>query len=410
MMNPVATPPKRSASNLLSGVLGGLVVLVVGSILIATGVIDTGDTKREVVRETLTRPASDSGKSDGGRTVSDIYKQEGPGVVFIQSKGVSGDSPFGLPSDSNVATGSGFVVDKNGYILTNDHVVEGSSDVSVRFTQNGDFVKADVKGTDPSSDLALLKIDPSKAKLDPVPLGDSSKARVGDPVVAIGNPFGFSRTVTTGIVSAVQRQINAPNDFTINGAIQTDASINPGNSGGPLLDSEGRVIGINSQIATGGGQGSVGIGFAVPINLAKKVLPQLKQKGKVERAFIGVTTTKITKQLSQDLNLPVDQGALVVKVTKGSPADKAGLRAGNTQTNEGLTIGGDLIVEANGKKIKSPDDVLNSIQDKKPGDSVSIAYYRGGKKKSVSVTLGKRPSTAPSQSPDQGGGGILPFP
>jgi S1-C subfamily serine protease len=394
----------------LSGVLGGLVVLVLGTILIATGVIDTGDTKREVVRQTLTQPANNASDT-GGRSVTDIYKKEGPGVVFIQARGVTDTSPFGLPGGGSTATGSGFVADNNGYILTNDHVVEGSSDVSVRFTENGNFVKADVKGTDPSSDIALLKVDPSKAKLDPVPLGDSSKAKVGDPVVAIGNPFGLERTVTTGIVSAVQRQITAPNDFTINGAIQTDASINPGNSGGPLLDANGRVIGINSQIATGGGQGSVGIGFAVPINLAKKVLPQLKKSGKVERAFIGVTTTKIDKQLSRDLNLPVKSGALVVKVVKGSPADKAGLRAGRTQTAEGLTIGGDVIVQVNGKKINSPDNVLSAIQDKKPGDTVNITYYRGSKKKSVTLKLGKRPSQpSPQQSPGGGGGGILPLP
>jgi S1-C subfamily serine protease len=387
--------------------VGGLVVLALGAILLATGVIGNGDTKTVVRESVVARPAA--GGSGKGQTVTDIYKRVGPGVVFIQARGVTDNSPFGLPGQQGVATGSGFVIDKNGYILTNDHVVEGSSDVSVRFKDNGDAVKADVKGRDASSDLALLKIDPSKAKLDPVPLG-SSKVVVGDPVVAIGNPFGLQRTVTTGIVSAVQREINAPNDFTIKGAIQTDASINPGNSGGPLLNGDGRVIGINSQIATGGGNGSVGIGFAVPIDLAKKVLPQLKKKGKIARAFIGVTTTQVTKQLAQDLNLPVQKGALVVDVRRGSPAAKAGLRAGRTQTTEGLRIGGDLIVRLDDKAIDRPDDLVSAVAGKKPGDDVTLTYYRGGHKKTTKLTLGQRPSSAAPSAPDQGGGGVLPFP
>jgi S1-C subfamily serine protease len=221
-------------------------------------------------------------------------------------------------------------------------------------------------------------------------------------VIAIGNPFGFTRTVTTGIVSALQRQIDAPNGFTIDHVIQTDASVNPGNSGGPLLNANGQVIGINSQIATGGsGNGSVGIAFAIPINTAKKLLPKLEQGQNVKRPFIGVTTAPVTKQLAKDLNLPVTNGALVQDVRNGSPADKAGLRAGTTQTSDGLTIGGDIIVGVDGKKVKKPDDVLSAISGKKPGDKVTLQYYRGRSKKSVSVTLGNRPSAAqaPSQQP-----------
>ena len=404
-------PPERRhlAAALLPGALGGLLVLVVGVILIATGAVGKHETKTVVREPIVSRPTSDSGK---GQTVTQIYKRVGPGVVFIQARGVSDNSPFGLPGQGNVASGSGFVIDKDGYILTNDHVVEGSNDVSVRFTDNGDPVKADVKGRDASSDLALLKIDPSKAKLDPVPLGDSKEVSVGDPVVAIGNPFGLQRTVTTGIVSAVQREISAPNDFTIRGAIQTDASINPGNSGGPLLDGAGRVIGINSQIATGGGSGSVGIGFAVPIDLAKKAVPELKKKGQVPHAFIGVTTTQVTKRLAQDLNLPVQKGALVVDVRRGSPAAKAGLRAGHTETTEGLRIGGDLIVGLDDKKINSPDDLVSAVEGKKPGDEVTLSYYRGRKKQSTKLKLAQRPAGAASSSPDQGGGGgdLFPLP
>jgi S1-C subfamily serine protease len=388
------------------------VVLVVGVILLATGAIG-GNTKREVVRETLAQPVSQSKGGSGGNTIADIYRSEGPGVVYIQARGVSGNSPFGLPQQGSVATGSGFVLDKRGYILTNDHVVEGSNDVTVRFSENGNSIKADVKGRDPSSDLAVLKVDSSKANLDPVPLGDSSKAQVGDAVVAIGNPFGLQRTVTSGIVSAVQRHIEAPNNFTINGAIQTDAAINPGNSGGPLIDANGRVIGINSQIATGGGNGSVGIGFAVPINLAKKVIPQLEKGGTVERAYLGVEMATVTSQIARALKLPTDHGALVQRAIPGGPAAKAGLHGGRTPTSQDINAGGDLIVRVAGKDVRSSDDVAAVIAGKKPGDEVNVQYYRGSHLRSTSVKLGKRPNQIPGSSSDQGGGGggdILPFP
>jgi S1-C subfamily serine protease len=415
-MNPIASPKQRSAqSNVLAGVLGGLVVLVIGSVLISTGVIDTGDTKVVKEQAPLTNSVATSGGGETGsaegRTVADIYKQEGRGVVFVESRGVSeGDSIFGTPQQGT-ATGSGFVVDRDGTILTNAHVVEGAQSVSIRLEQNGgDSIPAEVKGRDTSSDLAVLKVDPDKLKsVTPLPLGDSSKTEVGDAVVAIGNPFGFTRTVTTGIVSAKQRQIDAPNGFPIRNVIQTDASINPGNSGGPLLDDQGRVIGINSQIATGGGQGSVGIGFAIPINTAKRLLPQLEKGGQVQRAYLGVTMAPVTKQLAQDLNLPVDSGAMVQDVTGGSPAAKAGLRGGRTQTSDGLTIGGDVIVKVDGKSVRSPEDVAAAIGDHKPGDTVKIEYYRGGDKKTATVKLGNRPNQAPADQ-SQGDGGLLPLP
>jgi S1-C subfamily serine protease len=392
-------PNSSSRPNFLSGLLGGLVVLVLGAVLIATNVIDTGDTTREVVRETgATQPANDS---SGSRSVSDIYKDEGRGVVYIRARGVSSSdqSPFGLPQDpGGTATGSGFVVDKEGTILTNAHVVEGSNDVQVRFGEQGDFVDADVAGRDPSNDLSVLKVNPDKAKLVPLPLGDSSKVTVGDSAIAIGNPFGFSRTVTTGIVSALQRQIEAPNGFPIRNVIQTDASINPGNSGGPLLDGQGRVIGINSQIATGGSSGSVGIGFAVPINTAKEVLPQLKKGGEVKRAYLGIEMGEVNDQVAKDLNLPVKQGALIQTVVQGGPADDAGLRGGRTPTGEGIVAGGDLIVEVDGKAVKTPDDVAEAIADNKPGDQVTVEYYRGEDKKSAKVKLGKRPATLQQSS------------
>ena len=251
---------KRSVSNILAGVVGGLVVLVIGAILISTNVIDTGDTKTVVRQVEPTQPTGDTTGSQG-RSVRDIYAQEGHGVAFITSNGVTSDSnsPFGVPQQGT-ATGSGFAINKDGYIVTNAHVVEGAKSVEVSFDENGgDSMPAEVKGVDTSADIAVLKVNPDDVKggIKPIPLGDSSNLQVGDPVIAIGNPFGYTRTVTTGIVSGLQRQIQAPNGFTIGHVIQTDASINPGNSGGPLLDANGRVIGINSQIATGGGQGSM---------------------------------------------------------------------------------------------------------------------------------------------------------
>jgi S1-C subfamily serine protease len=399
-------------TNLLAGVLGGLVVLVVGAVLIATDVIDTGETKTIVRESPAAQPTTTSAAATSGRSVRDIYKREGQGVVFIQAQGVTGNSnsPFGLPQQGT-ATGSGFVVDKDGTIVTNAHVVEGADQVQVRFDENGEFIDAEVKGVDTSTDIAVLKVDPSAVSdLTPLPLGDSSKLQVGDSVIAIGNPFGYSRTVTTGIVSGLQREIQAPNGFTIPDVIQTDASINPGNSGGPLLDANGRVIGINSQIATGGGQGSVGIGFAVPVNTAKQLLPDLKAGEAIERAYLGVQMQDVTKQLADDLNLPSDKGALVVDVTQDSPADKAGLRGGRTETSQGVPAGGDLIVAVDGKSAGDSNDVANAISQKRPGETAEITYYRGDTRKTVSVELAKRPNSAeqPSAGEGDGGGGVLP--
>jgi S1-C subfamily serine protease len=402
---------KVAPSNLLSGVLGGLVVLVLGAVLIATDVIDTGDTKTVVRQSPISAPATEDAESSGGRTVADIYEKEGQGVVFIEASGVSSEeTPFGLPQEGT-ATGSGFVVDKDGYIITNAHVVEGAERVGVRFDEDGDTVDADVKGIDADTDVAVLKVDPDDAKLQPLPLGDSKTADVGDPVVAIGNPFGLQRTVTTGIVSALQREIRAPSGFQIDNVIQTDASINPGNSGGPLLDADGRVIGINSQIATGGGgEGSVGIGFAVPINTAKNLLPELKEGGRIERAYLGIQMSDVTDDLAQDLNLPVDEGALIQTVVPDGPADEAGLRGGRTELSSGITAGGDIITEIDGEEIKSADDVSAAIADKKPGDEVEVSYYRGDDEHTAKVELGKRPASLQTGEEQGGGGGILPLP
>ena len=400
-------------STVLADVAGGLAVLAVGAVLLATGTIDTTETTREVVQAPITRPAADESAGDG-LTVNDIYRRTAPGVVFVQARGGTDRSPFGLPQGGGgMASGWGFVRGEEGYVVTNAHVVEGSDEVRVRFGESP-LVDADVVGEDLSTDLAVLKVDVSRERLRPLALGDSGSVRVGDPAIAIGAPFGLDRTVTTGIVSAKQREIKAPNRFSIDDVIQTDASVNPGNSGGPLLDAAGRVIGVNSQIATNGARGGpVGIAFAVPIDLVKQVVPQLKEDGKIDRAYLGVTTAPVA-DLAGDLNLPVDHGALVQDVQPGTPAARAGLRAGRTQTAEGLLVGGDLIVEVDGRQVREPQDIAAAIADNKPGDTVEITFFRGKSRKTVSVKLAKRPSSADApprgERPPGGGGGPLPFP
>ena len=391
---------ESTRNSFVSAVLGGLVVAGLGALLIGTGVIDTGK-KQTIVRQTaLAVPSSvESGESGSSSksapTVEEIYQKDSPGVAFIQAKvSQQGSSPFGFSiPEQGISTGSGFVIDDRGDILTNNHVVEGATSIAVRFGDT-QLIKATVVGKDPSTDLALLHVNPRSSKLHALTLGDSSKVRVGDPSIAIGNPFGFDRTVTTGIISALQRQIQAPNGFAINNVIQTDAAINPGNSGGPLLNAAGQVIGITSQIATGGsGNGSVGIGFAIPINTAKAAIPQLEKRGQVEHAFLGVSTATITAQDAKALNLPTNKGALVQDVTAGSPADQAGIKGGTQQLANNLIIGGDLIVKVAGKPISKPDDIAGVLATKKPGDKVEVQFYRHNKLKAVTVTLGNRPAS-----------------
>jgi S1-C subfamily serine protease len=392
-MNTVSSPPKQRVafSHLVAGVVGGLLVLVLGSILIATDVIDTGSTTTVVRQAPISQPASDTGSTGGGRTVQDIYSNEGTGVVYIQSEGVSGGTDLFGQQQQGTATGSGFVVDKNGTIVTNAHVVDGASKVTVSLSEGGDAIDAKVEGIDNDSDVAVLKIDPSGKDLTVLPLGDSSKAQVGDPVVAIGNPFGLQRTVTTGIVSGLQRQVDAPSGFPITDVIQTDAAINPGNSGGPLINARGQVIGINSQIQTGGGNGSVGIGFAVPINTVKQLLPKLERGQTVHHAYLGVRMGDLTSDQAKRLKVPVSDGAAVGLVDNGSPADKGGLETG------------DVIVAIDGHKMSDANDVVGYISGKSAGDGIQVEYYRGTSKHTANVKLVERPkqlNNASSQSQD----------
>jgi S1-C subfamily serine protease len=390
-------------SPFFSALLGGLVVAVVGLIAIAAGAGDSGGGSTTTVASPLTAPV-DAKEETNTNVVNQIYKADGDGVAFIESQLEPQESelinPFGEPEaeSGGVATGSGFVIDGEGHILTNNHVIEGASKVEVKLGESEKEYEAEVVGADPGTDIALLKVEAPSKELHPLTLGHSAEVEVGDPVVAIGNPFGLDRTVTSGIVSALQRQIQAPNGFSINHVIQTDAAINPGNSGGPLIDSGGAVIGINSQIATGGGgDGNVGIGFAIPIDTIRAEISQLETKGEVEHAFLGISGGTITPELAKALNLPVEQGVIVQQVVKKGPADKAGLEAGTTSATingQEVRLGGDIITEANGKPVKGMEELVEVIQDSKPGDKLELKILRGGDEKTATVTLGTQPKNS----------------
>jgi S1-C subfamily serine protease len=390
--------PQRQSklrSPFLSALLGGLVVAVVGLIAIAAGVVDSGGGSTTTVATPLTAPV-DAKQEDGSRNVvNQIYRES-----QLEPQESEFLNPFGEPEaqGGGTATGSGFVIDGEGHILTNNHVIEGAEKVTVKLGASEKTHPAEVVGTDPGTDIALLEIEAPAKELHPLTLGHSAAVKVGDPVVAIGNPFGLDRTVTSGIISALQRQIQAPNGFSINHVIQTDAAINPGNSGGPLINAGGEVIGINSQIATGGGgNGNVGIGFAIPIDTIRAEIEQLKTNGEVEHAFLGISGGTITPELAKALNLPVEQGVLVQQVVKDGPADKAGLEAGSTSATingEEVRLGGDIITEANGKQVKSMEELVEAIQDSKPGDKLELKFLRGGDEKTADVTLGTQPKNS----------------
>ena len=387
-----------------SALAGGVVVAVLGLVAIGTGLVDAGG---DSTTTTTTVPADTAqtalASNDQGKalSVNQIYSEDSPGVVYITAEQKAQSTPFNPfgQSQGGTATGSGFVIDNSGHILTNNHVVAGSDNVTVRVGgEDGQTFDANVVGSDPSTDVAVLAVDSGSDQLQPLELGSSSGVKVGDPVVAIGNPFGLDRTATAGIVSAVQRQISAPNGFTIENAIQTDAPINPGNSGGPLLDSEGKVIGINSQIESGGqSEGNVGIGFAVPIDTAQEIAQQLIADGSVQHAFMGISGADLTPDIANVLNLDANSGALVQAVVPGSPADKAGITAGDATVTVGgqrIRAGGDVITAVDGNPVTGMDDVIAAVDAKQPGDSLQLTLLRGGNERTVSVDLTDRPAQA----------------
>ncbi len=375
---------------IFSSLLGGSVAV---ALAFALGLGD-GNTTTVIQQAPLanTRTAADG----DALSARDIYVRDAPGVVFIQAQvSRATQTPLGQQQQQGAATGSGFVIDDQGTILTNAHVVDGATQVTIQF-QNDKIVEAKILGRDRSTDLAVLKVDPKGLALKPLSLGSANDVEVGDPVVAIGNPFGLDRTLTTGVVSAKQRQIQGlVAGFRISDVLQTDAAINPGNSGGPLIDAGGRVIGINTQIATeGGSPGNIGIGFAVPIDTARKLLPDLK-KGSVETGYLGITTRPVDASL-KGLNLPVKRGALVVSVAPGSPAGKAGIRAGEISAQiagEAISLGGDIITAVDGKEVKDSESLSAQIGDKRKGDVVRITFLRDAKRRTVEVKLAARPQT-----------------
>ncbi len=361
-------------------------------------------TVRELVPAQSSEPAS---FQQGKRlSINEIYRRSAPGVVQITSTSVTAvqpdpffGNPFGLPQQQEQqALGSGFVIDKAGHVITNYHVVRNAKKVEVSFS-NSESVQASIVGVDPSTDVAVLQVKVPSRALTPLNLGNSDRAQVGDAVVAIGNPLGLNRSVSAGIVSALQRSISSPttSGYSIDHVIQTDAAVNHGNSGGPLLNAQGEVIGVNAQIETSnGGDGNIGIAFAIPINTVKTVVAQLIKNGRVEHPALGIRAQGITPQVAKLFNLPVQHGLLVAHVETGSGAARAGLEAGTTQVTvagETYLLGGDIITKADGVSIYSLGRLRDLISAKQPGDSMELELYRGRKKLTLTVKLGRQSSS-----------------
>jgi len=347
------------------------------------------DNGRTVVRQATAESAQPAASTTESLSVSEIYEQTYKSVVEITSTS-SQSSQLGGEQQAQ-GQGSGFVFDSQGHIVTNDHVVEGAESVSVRFW-DGAIYDATVVGTDPSTDLAVIKVNAPADAIVPLELGDSTQLTVGEGVVALGSPFGLEGTVTSGIVSALNRQMTSPNSFTINNSIQTDAAINHGNSGGPLVNGAGEVVGVNTQIKSESG-GSDGVGFAIPSSTVATIVPQIISGGSVEHAYLGVAVATIPSTVAEELGLPA--GVEVTEVRQGTPAAEAGLRAGSgsaTVDGQSYPTGGDVITSIDGKAVTTGAELQTAIDSKSPGDTVSITYSRDGKTTTVEVSLGTRPS------------------
>jgi S1-C subfamily serine protease len=360
------------------------------AVLLAAGAVETRSSQQVI----QPAPLSPTGTPVAGlgMTARAIYKRDAPGVVLVRARTVQqADSPFDVGrASANESTGSGFVLDEQGRILTNAHVVSGATDVRVVLSAQR-TLPAQVVGRDVDTDLAVLKVEPPDGvTLHPLELGDSDKVQVGDATVAIGNPFGLDRTLTTGVVSALQRRLTAPSGFTIEDVIQTDAALNPGNSGGPLIDAMGRVIGVNSQIQTGSDQerSNTGIGFAVPINTAKEVIPLLERDGRVRRAYLGIKGGTVDASL-RAVGVRATTGVLVEEVVPDSPAERVGIlpNSGSDKPD------GDIVVAIDGKPIRSAEDLVHALRAHKPGDAVSVRVLRAGQPLTLQVRLGERPAS-----------------
>ena len=388
-----------AAAALLIAAFAGGVAALGGAKLAGFGEATT--TVREVIRDSA--PGQSPVASESSRnalSIAEIYERAAPGVVQVTTTSrvdVPPDPFFGFdpPDETRRALGSGFVIDKAGFIVTNFHVIEDAETVEVSFSNN-DSMRARIVGRDASTDLALLKVEANSRALRPLILGDSSAIRVGDDVLAIGNPFGLERSASRGIVSAVQRPLRAPSGFTIDHVIQTDAALNRGNSGGPLMNSRGEVIGVNSAIETAGNgsQGNIGIGFAVPINTVRDVVAQLKAKGRVDHPYLGIEARPIQENIAELFRLPVKEGLLIESVFPESGAAEAGLRGGATRVvvaGESYMIGGDIIVKADGQELTTTERLRQLVSEKEPGDGLKLEIYRGQERRTVDIKLGRQP-------------------
>jgi S1-C subfamily serine protease len=394
----------RAAGLVAAAIGGGAIALGGAAALGRLG--DSTTTVRPMEAVASSAPTAFQPAPGRALSINEIFQRSSPGVVQVTSTAVvpTPSSPFTNPFEvpsrpAERRLGSGFVVDKAGHIVTNYHVVADAAEVDVSFS-NAESLNARIVGVDPSTDIAVLKVKARSRALTPLPLGDSDTVRVGDSVVAIGNPFGLDRTVTAGIISALQRQIEAPNRYSIDHVLQTDAPINQGNSGGPLLNTQGDVVGVNAQISTGntGAQGNVGIGFAIPINTVKSVAAQLISHGRVDHAFIGITARGIDPTLARLFRLPVKRGLLVESVQPASGAAKAGVKGGSTQVTvagESYVLGGDVIVRADGARVSTLSRLRQIVAAKKPGDKIRLELYRDSKKLILTVTLGRQPNSPP---------------
>jgi 2-alkenal reductase len=336
---------------------------------------------------------------EGGFDPDQIYERLSPGVVTIISIFEGGASL--LDEDGEGGQGSGFVLDSQGYIATNAHVVTAGAsagsgraeDVFVEFA-DGNRLPADIVGDDPNADVALLKVDPAGLRLTPLELGSSDSIQVGEPVAAIGSPFNEEQSLSVGVISAVDRNIESLTRFQIGNAIQTDAAINPGNSGGPLLDARGRVIGVNAQIKSESGGGE-GVGFAIPVDAVERSLRELRQDGRVEYGYLGVTTLPLWPQLARRLDLNARDGGLVQEVEEDSPAEEAGLRGGREEIEfqaTPLRTGGDVIVAVDGRRLTRTQDLADVISSMSAGERVELEVLRDGKRRTIDVELGQRPA------------------
>jgi S1-C subfamily serine protease len=397
---PVRKDSLPAAGALLVAALAGGTVAVVGAALVGTG--DHTTTVREIVQPTPFSPSDVSQSQGGPLTVREIYKRDAPGVVQVTTTTKVQlpqtdwfGNPFGIP-DTEVqrSLGSGFVIDKAGYIVTNYHVVGDAKTVKVSFS-NSDSMTAEIIGKDPATDVALLKVRASSRALKPLDLGNSDSVQVGDQVAAIGNPLGFDRSITLGIVSALHRSLTSPEGTPIDRVIQTDATLNHGNSGGPLLNAEGQVVGVSSAISTGdtGAQGYTGIGFAIPVNTVRDVVAELKTQGHVDHPYLGIVTRPVTPAMARIFGLTVDRGLLVESVAPGSGAERAGLHGGSDQVvveGESYQLGGDVITKVDGMSVSTLERLREIVAAHKPGESISVEYLRKAVKHTADVKLGRQ--------------------